>query len=251
MSEVKNTEITAVATGFTALANNNILEEAMTDEYAGLEFSIDRVKLPAGGGTAFEVPSEDGEDTEMVKDITGVILYNHPAFAYYASAFAGGHAAPDCSSIDGVTGVGMPGGDCRNCPMNKFGSGEGQSKLCKNKRMLYILREGELFPITLSLPTGSLKTFTNYVKRQLTKGRKISQIVTKISLKKATSAAGIAYSQAVFTFERALTPEEVAAVSGVAESCKAYAANLSPAMIADDDIPFVDPETGEVVEALN
>ena len=115
----------------------------------------------------------------MVKDITGVILYNHPAYAYYASAFAGGHAAPDCSSIDGVTGVGMPGGDCRTCPYNKFGSGDGQSKLCKNKRMLYILREGELFPVALSLPTGSLKTFTNYVKRQLTKGRKISQIVTK------------------------------------------------------------------------
>ena len=69
MSEGKNTQIAAVETGFTALANNNILEEALADEYAGLEFSIDRVKLPAGGGTAFEVPAEDGEDTEMVKDI--------------------------------------------------------------------------------------------------------------------------------------------------------------------------------------
>ena len=241
MSEVKSKELAVATTGFTALANNNLLEEAMTDEYAGLEFSIDRVKLPAGGGTAFEVPAEDGEDTEMVKDITGVILYNHPAFAYYASAFTGGHAAPDCSSIDGVTGVGMPGGDCRTCPFNKFGSGDGQSKLCKNKRMLYILREGELFPVALSLP----------VKRQLTKGRKISQIVTKISLKKATSAAGIAYSQAVFTFERVLSPEEIAAVSGVAESCKAYAANLSPAEFSDEDVPFVDAETGEIMEALN
>ena len=251
MSEVKSKELAVATTGFTALANNNLFEEAMADEYAGLEFSIDRVKLPAGGGTAFEVPAEDGEDTEMVKDITGAILYNHPAYAYYASAFAGGHAAPDCSSIDGVTGVGTPGGDCRTCPYNKFGSGDGQSKLCKNKRMLYILREGELFPVALSLPTGSLKTFTNYVKRQLTKGRKISQIVTKISLKKATSAAGIAYSQAVFTFERVLSPEEIAAVSGVAESCKAYAANLSPAEFSDEDAPFVDAETGEIMEALN
>jgi len=41
-----------------------------------------RIKLPGGGGMAFEVPSEDGEDTEPVKDITGVILYNHPAYAY-------------------------------------------------------------------------------------------------------------------------------------------------------------------------
>ena len=55
----------------------------------------------------------------------------------------------------------------------------------------------------------------------------------------------------MFNFERVLSPEEITALSGVVETCKAYAANLSPAMIADDDIPFVDPETGEIVEALN
>ena len=75
--------------------------------------------------------------------------------------------------------------------------------------------------------------------------------MTKISLKKATSAAGIAYSQAVFTFERVLSTEEIAALSGVVESCKAYAANLSPAELSDEDAPFVDAETGEILEALN
>ena len=251
MSEGKNTEIATVKSGYMALANNSFLEEAMAGECAGLEFTIDRVKLPAGGGTAFEIPSEEGEETEMVKDITGVILYNHPAFAYYAAAFAGGHAAPDCSSMDGVTGVGLPGGSCRDCPYNKFGSGDGQSKLCKNKRMLYILREGELFPVALSLPTGSLRTFTNYVKRQLTKGRKLSQIVTKVSLKKATSAAGIAYSQAVFTFDRALTAEEIKALSGAVESCKTYAANSFTDMIAEDDLPFLDGENSDFPDAMN
>lgn len=251
MSKNKNTTLTTTTSGYLALANNQLLEEVMAEECAGLEFTLDRVKLPAGGGTAFEVPSEDGEDTEMAKDITGVILYNHPAFAYYAAAFAGGHAAPDCSSIDGLNGVGTPGGDCRTCPFNKFGSGDGQSKLCKNKRMLYILREGELFPVVLSLPTGSLRAFTTYVKRQLTRGRKLSQIVTKISLKKAASGAGITYSQAVFTFERVLTEEEIAALAVVTESCKAYATNFAPAMLADDDVPFVDAETGEILEPLN
>ena len=55
----------------------------------------------------------------------------------------------------------------------------------------------------------------------------------------------------MFNFERVLSPEEITALSGVVETGKAYAANVSPAMIADDDIPFVDPETGEIVEALN
>lgn len=169
-----------------------------TDDCQGLEFSFDRVKLPAGGGTAFEIPSAESDESEMAKDITGVIVYNHPAYAYYHDKYTGGNNPPDCGSFDGVTGIGTPGGNCANCPYNKFGSGEGQSKLCKNKRMLYILREGELFPITLSLPTGSLNSFTNYVKSQLSRGRKLNQVVTKITLKKATNASGIAFSQAVF-----------------------------------------------------
>lgn len=118
--------------------------------------------------------------------------------------------------------------------------------------MIYILMEGELFPMVLSLPTGSLKEFTKYLKRQLSKGRKLNQIVTKISLKKATSGSGIAFSQAVFTFDRVLNAEEKTAMAKMTESVKAYAANLTTADFAgaDDDVPFVDAETGEVIEPL-
>ncbi|MGO5338085.1 hypothetical protein ACTQZS_15010, partial [Bilifractor sp. LCP19S3_H10] len=47
---------------------------------------------------------------------------------------------------------------------NKFGSGGNKSKACKNRHMLYLVREGEIFPVVISLPTGSLKSFTDYVK---------------------------------------------------------------------------------------
>lgn len=244
----KNTEI-AVNEGFAVLANQNVLNEALADDCQGLEFSLDRVKLPAGGGTAFEIPSAEGEDPEMAKEITGVIVYNHPAYAYYHDKYTGGNNPPDCSSFDGVNGIGNPGGNCQSCPYNKFGSGDGQSKLCKNKRMLYILREGELFPITISLPTGSLKSFTNYVKSQLSRGRKLNQVVTKITLKKTTNASGIAFAQAVFGFVRMLSAEERAAVAGVTDTVKAYAANLTPASLIDDE-PLVDPETSEIIEPL-
>lgn len=70
-----------------------------------------------------------------------------------------------------MNGTGDPGGCCATCKSNQFGSGEGQSKACKNRRMIYVLMEGELFPMVLSLPTGSLKEFTKYLKRQLSKGR--------------------------------------------------------------------------------
>ncbi len=247
MADNKNTNLVAKE-GF-ALNSREVLDEAMAEDCQGLNFTFDRVKLPAGGGTAFEIPSSESDETEMVKDITGVIAHNHPAYAYYSDKYTGGSNPPECGSFDGVNGVGNPGGSCQSCPYNKFGSGDGQSKLCKNRRMLYILREGELFPITMSLPTGSLKSFTNYVKKQLSRGRKLGQIVTRITLKKATNASGIAFSQAVFSFERMLTPEERTAVASVTETIKAYASNLKPSTFVDDEVAF-DPETGEVIEPL-
>ncbi len=247
---MNNDTMTLAITGsYAALANMDLLSEAMADDCMGMEFSFDRVKLPAGGATAFEIPSADGEESELAKDITGVIVFNHPAFAYYRDKYAGGSNPPDCSSFDGVQGNGTPGGRCASCPYNRFGSGDGQSKLCKNKRMLYILREGELFPISLTLPTGSLKSFTNYVKAQLSRGRKLNRVVTKITLKKSTNASGIAFSQAVFTFVRMLDGAEVAAIAEVTDSVKAYTANLKPTSLVED-VPFVDAATGEIIEPL-
>ena len=236
MSENEVTKI-----GFGALANKEELSSLIGEELNGLNLTFDRIKIPSGGSTAFEVPGDDGEETEMVRDIMGVILYHHPAYAYYPEKYAGGSNPPECGSFDGITGIGVPGGACDTCPYNRFGSGDGQSKACKNRRMIYILREGEIFPMILSLPTGSLKEFTKYVKRQLTKGRK------------ASSASGIAFSQAVFSYVRDLTAEERAAVAPIAEEARNYASHLTvDSMVTEpDELPVVDALTGEVVEPLS
>ena len=65
MAETKKTESTemTVSRGYGELTNMSFLSEAMNDECAGLEFSFDRVKIPSGGMTAFEVPTGDGETT--------------------------------------------------------------------------------------------------------------------------------------------------------------------------------------------
>lgn len=39
---------------------------------------------------------------------------------------------------------------------------------CKQKRRMYLLREGEMLPIIMTLPTGSLAEFTKYVTRLVT-----------------------------------------------------------------------------------
>ena len=257
---MKNNESTAMTVaeatrnnmGFVNADALALLQDVMAEDAAGLEFQLDRIKFAAGGTTILEIPG-DGDEPEMVKSLSCVILYNHPAFAYYMNKYQGGNNPPDCGSFDGITGIGNPGGSCKNCPFNQFGSGEGKAKACKNRRLLYILREGEIFPVTLNLPTGSLKEFTNYVKHQAAKGRRLNQVVTKISIRKANSKAGIDFSQAQFSMERMLTGEERAVIEQMTEMVKGYAMNLgTAALVTDEDNPFtnVDPETGEIVEPL-
>ena len=238
--------------GFATQADMQWLSDAMSEDCAGIDLQLDRIKIPAGGSTAFEIPSADGNDSEMVKEITGVILYNHPANAYYTDKYTGGSNPPDCGSFDGIHGSGNPGGNCKNCPFNKFGSGEGKSKACKNRRMLYILREGELFPVILNLPVGSSGAYKNYVKRLLTQRNSLSRVVTSISLKKAMSDSNIAYSQASFKFVRTLTDKEIESLAPLIEQMKTYAANLTAAdLIEDKETTLIDAETGEITEPLN
>lgn len=249
----KETTEVAITSGYGEVGNLNFLSEAMDDDCAGLNFQLERIKLPSGGMTAFEVPAGDGENTELAKEIEGVILYNHPVYSYYREAYKGGNNPPDCGSFDGISGSGEPGGTCKTCPFNQFGSGEGKGKACKNRRMLYILRENEIFPMMLNLPTGSLKGFTKYVQSLLTRGKRPHQVVTKISLRKASNSGGIDYSQAVFKAVRTLEEKEQQNIDSMSEQMKNYAANLTTAALVnpeDGDNPFVDAETGEIIEPL-
>lgn len=261
MSEKKEvqTQETAVtvSSGFALSENLATIRDALGGECAGLDFTFDRIKIPSGGGLAFEVPGEE-DDPELATKITAVIAYQHPAFAYYATKYHGGNNPPDCGSFDGEHGNGNPGGDCHTCRFNKFGSGEGKAKACKNRQMLYLLREGEIFPVMMSIPTGSLKSYTDYVKKQITRGRRLSGIVTEISLRKAESKqenGSITFSRVTFKFIRMLNAEEKDYVSKMTELIKNYASNLTAnALIEEEDNDgdgtFVDAETGEIIEPL-
>lgn len=236
---------TAVAEkgSFNATLAVNALKEAMEGECQGLEFTFDKVALPTGGGTAFQIPTADQEEPEMVKELKGVIIYNLPAYSYYKDKFNGQNNPPDCYSIDGVNGYGTPGCECSKCPYNKFGSGENNGKACKNKRMLYLLMEGEMFPLVIYLPAGSIKAFTQFIKSNLSKGRRLSQIVTKITLKKAVNQTGIAYSQAVFSFDRVLTPDENESLKSLIDFVKEYSKKRALSIVneaEDTDLPFTE-----------
>jgi len=234
--------------GYMALANMN--SDIMTSELDGLEMQFNRRKIPSGGGIYFEVLGEDGEP-ETVKEFKAVIVFHHPLNCYYATKYTGGSNPPDCGSFDGVTGIDSFGAkhSCKTCKYNQYGSGtDGTSaKACKNKRRIYLLPEGELFPDLLSVPTGSLKNFTQYIKTQLSKQRPTNTIVTKFSLKKASNAGGIAYSQCQFAFDRILTPEEQTVIQTLTEQVKSYALNVGFDTESSDECLNVNPATGEIM----
>ena len=236
--------------GFLALAEFS-MNEGMAEELEGLEGGFERIKIPAGGSTLFELPGDEPDKPENVKEFSAVILFHHPVMQYYKEKYTGGSNPPDCGSFDGIMGEGTPGGVCSECPLNEFGSGENNSKACKTRRRVFLLREGELFPMILSLPTGSMKEFSRYIKRLLSKGKKSNMVVTRFSLKKATNANGIAYSQAQFAIDRPLTSEEQLLITKLSEQVKSFSRNLGfdveePA----ENEPMVDPETGEIIEPL-
>ena len=212
------------------------------EELSGLDNEFERIKIPAGGGTMFESPGSNPDESDMVKDFSAVILYHHPMYVFYSSKFNGSNNPPDCLSIDGITGVGIPGGKCINCPQNKFGSGENGSKACKNKHQMYLLREGEIFPVILSLPTSSNREISRYIKRLLSRGKKSDSVVTKFSLKKAVNKTGISYSQVQFSVARELDIKEIELIKNYSEQVKSYAQSK-------DNFQKVDITTGEIIDS--
>jgi hypothetical protein len=253
MSDYDNA-LQAQNTGFLALANNNI-GELIREELDGLDAGFDRIKIPSGGSVLYEMPCEGGE-TEAVKEFSAVIILHHPLFTFYKDKYAGGNSPPDCGSFDGADGVGNPGGKCKTCPLNQFGSGENGGKACKNRRRIYLLKEGELFPLLLSLPTGSIKEFTSYLRRLLAKGRKSNSVVTRFSLRKATSNTGVVYSQAQFVIDRALRPEEHTLIEKLSGQMRVFSNRVAydydaSASEGGYDEPEIDPDTGEIMEPLD
>lgn len=236
-------ELTVTASKFNLVTLTGDLADAVAEEMDGLgSIPFDRVKIPSGGGLAFELPGDTEEETETATELIGVILDHNPVNAYWAEKFSGGNEQPDCSSYDGKQGSVRATGEirsCETCPYNKFGS-DGAGKACKNVHRVYILRENNPVPLVLSLPPTSLKYMRDYIgKRVLLKGFRCWQVLTKITLKKEKSRDGITYSRAVFAFLDKLSPEQAQMAEAMRGIVKATSRQID---IADDyQAPAADP----------
>ena len=208
-NELANVEKNELAAGSIDSVLSDIAEEM--DGLGGISF--DTIKIPSGGGLAFEVPGEDPDNPDTVKELSGVIVLRHASNGYWPDPFGGDNKLPDCYSNDGKTGVVAATGEvrsCETCPMNQFKE-DGSGKACKNMQNLYLVRDGEMLPVKLILPPTSIKNLRDYVaKRLLFRGKKLGQVVTAITLNKAVNKQGIKYAVAQFTKKRDLSPQEIA-----------------------------------------
>lgn len=230
-------EIAIVKTNYPALDGEGfgLTPQEVWEELAGDMPDYPTIKIPAGGITSFEVPSDDPESPEMARTLTGVIVYHHKSNAWWdgdGEPVEG--QQPDCVSSDGVTGVGRPGGECASCPLNAFGSGEGgKGKACKNTERLYMVMEGSVLPYRINVSPASLKAYRGYKTSQVMKGRKICDIVTEISLKKVTNSAGQPYAECVFRCVGLLDPETKELARKKREEVKVLAQSIAAAPARD------------------
>lgn len=203
------------------------LKEAVQANLAGMgHVKFERIKIPAGGGLAFEVLDDNGEPT-AVSEITGVIVDRYPVNAYWPDAFSGENIPPQCTALDGQVGVGDPGGPCATCPHNQWGSDlNGRGKACKNLHRVYIMAPDEALPRLITLPPTSLGNFNSYLVTLTKRARPFYSVLTKVKLEKASNKNGISYSRATFSRAGDVPADKIVAL-------KAYIDDLKPLMRAE------------------
>jgi len=206
---------------------------------------FERIKVPAGGGTAWTIQGLDGEETH--KELAGIVIAWRDTRAYWSLPMeeSDGNSPPDCYSLNARTGTGKPGGDCHKCPLAQFGSDpKNGGQACKLIRQLFLIREDNLLPEIVSLPPSSVKPARQYFLRLASKGVPCYSVITKIGLEKTKNSQGIAYARATLTAGGRLTPEQ-------AQRAKDYAAMIEPFLKAAPAMPqardVTEATEGEVI----
>lgn len=221
----------ALTTGFDKMDKVNA---SLAEEMNGLTAVFDRIKMPIGGVTYFDMPGDEPDSTETAKEFEAVILHHHPMRAFYKEPYTGGNNPPDCGSLDGMVGKGEPGGICDRCACNQFGTTENGGKACKERHRLFLLQEGKMFPQILSLPTGSLREFARYLMHCIPVWKSSSAGITRFSLTKAVNKGGIIYTKAQFRMGRALTAEEIASIKPLVEQVQVISKEVIDEPMEDD-----------------
>lgn len=207
-------------------ATTNGVETSIDDfnDFEGIMMNFPRIKIPGGGSTQFEIPTANPEKPDYTPAIEGIIIFNHNTNAYWEEGSEYDmNTSPVCSSPDGKTGYGDPGGACETCPFNQYESDPngGKGKACKNMRGLYILQNDTPIPINLLLPPTSLKAYSNFVQSAFfLRKRPLWGSLVRIELRKESNGANN-YAVATFKLLGDFTGEKLAEIKEYALGARA------------------------------
>ena len=245
-----STELAVIETGDypVIFGGDEDLAEILRENFGGdgaalTPGDLDRISIPGAGGTTWEVPSIEG--SEATKDLQGIILAWSPNRKYWEKDLNDpsneGGAPPDCFSDDAVVGLGMfgkdskdnPTGLCANCPMSQWGSKDGSERgpqACREGRLLYLLRPGNILPVVVSLPSTSIKPFKNYLLGLTNKQRAYWSVVTSLTLE-TKKDSGLAWSVVTPRAAALVDAENLDAVRDYAAMVKGIASQKRGAVV--------------------
>ncbi|HIF23191.1 MAG TPA: hypothetical protein EYQ27_15135 [Gemmatimonadetes bacterium] len=234
--------VTRGNSGF-AIVDDSTAKEIMLSAFEQLglsNFQLNRIKIPSGGMTSWEVESLEGSSIEKHLDVIIVSMVGKQKSWWAVPIDQGGVGSPpSCSSTDGRTGVGNNTLDpdaasgthkCVECTWNQFGSsrGQGEGKDCSDTTLLFFFPKGGRIPSLLVVPATSLKSLQNYVLRLIDAGKRMETCVTRLALKKAASRSGISYSQLDISWVADLGEEEAGNMVEVAREFREKSREFDP-----------------------
>ena len=206
----KGTEIVTLSEYAIAKAGNDAVSTLLTSNLGGSQLQVSdlpKVKIPTGGSTTWLVPPDDAP----AKDVEGIVVYQHDLRAMFAQNENGGisNDPPLCTSDDAKVGRGVPGGDCSRCVNAMYGSaGAGKKgQACKSMHRIYLLAQGSVLPLVLTLSPSSLAAWRKYMIALVNDRHVVSSVVTRIGLEKVMG--GVApYARIVPSMVRVLDESE-------------------------------------------
>ena len=224
-TEKKERALTTPAeTGFAIVDEPQAREMLLStfDQMGISNFQLGRVKIPAGGMTAFMVETLEGE--VPMQEIEAVIINikgQQKSWWRETMEESTSSGPPDCQSTDGKTGFGMNTLDdaeqngthkCFECVWNQFGShrGGGKGKDCKDAAHIFFFQKDGRLPTLLSAPATSLPMVQKYVMNLLNAGKGVEQVVTKIGLEAVKGGGGGVYSRLTLSYGGELEQEAAA-----------------------------------------
>jgi hypothetical protein len=211
-------------------APTELIEAIESNADIGLR-DLPRLKIPRGGSTVWEVRTGEGVEAEKHLDVVLLAVYAKQRAWWAHDVSDGDLTPPDCSSIDGLNGIGnnrldlAPEGagehDCITCTNSAWGSSRkgGRGKDCSEFAIALVLHSRNFLPTWLKIPPTSLKAMKQYSLDLMNLRQKSTDVLTRIKAK-AVGDGQIQYAVLEFAVAARLSAEESARSRRLAESLR-------------------------------